>query len=129
MRIAEETALRAPVLLASRKIQAVVLPPLPYGVTEYAGAFDGTLSVPAALVIASIDAVARAAVRKGAVGFAITNAHLSPPTSTPSSLPSPAWPISASLSFSRTWPRDATPRGSARNSRPEPATPATTNPA
>lgn len=78
VRIAEETALRATVLLASRKIQAVVLPPLPYGVTEYAGAFDGTLSVPAALVIASIDAVARAAVRKGAVGFAITNAHFEP---------------------------------------------------
>lgn len=73
VRIAEETALRA-----ARSLDAVVLPALPYGVTEYAGAFDGTLSVPAAVVVASIDAVARAAVRKGAVGVAITNAHFEP---------------------------------------------------
>ncbi len=75
VRIAEETALRA---CARLNRPAVVLPSLPYGVTEYAGAFDGTLSVPAAVVIASIDAVARAAVRKGAIGFAITNAHFEP---------------------------------------------------
>ena len=75
VRIAEETALRACTRLNQ---PAVVLPSLPYGVTEYAGAFDGTLSVPAAVVIASIDAVARAAVRKGAIGFAITNAHFEP---------------------------------------------------
>ncbi len=73
VRIADETALRA-----ARALGAVVLPALPYGVTEYASAFDGTLSVPAAVVIASIDAVARAAVRKGAVGIAITNAHFEP---------------------------------------------------
>lgn len=73
VRIAEETAIRA-----ARLLNAVVLPALPYGVTEYASAFDGTLSVPASVVIAGIDAVARAAVRKGAIGIAITNAHFEP---------------------------------------------------
>lgn len=78
VRISEETAIRTVGLLAASGLRAVVLPPLPYGVTEYAGAFDGTLSVPAAVVTASIDAVARAAVRRGAVGVAITNAHFEP---------------------------------------------------
>ncbi len=73
VRIAEETA-----ILAAEALDAVVLPPLPYGVTEYAAAFDGTVGVPAAVVIASIDAVIRSAVRQGAVGIAITNAHFEP---------------------------------------------------
>ncbi len=75
VRIAEETALRACSRLPFR---AVVLPALPYGVTEYAAAFDGTLSVPASVVISTIDAVARSAVRKGAIGVALTNAHFEP---------------------------------------------------
>lgn len=75
VRIAEETAIRAAARLGA---PAVVLPALPYGVTEYAAAFDGTLSVPAEVVVASVDAVARAAVRKGAVGVALTNAHFEP---------------------------------------------------
>ena len=73
VRIADRTA-----ELAAAELDAVVLPALPYGVTEYAAAFDGTIGVPATVVIASIDAVARAAVRQGAVGVVITNAHFEP---------------------------------------------------
>lgn len=59
-------------------VAAVALPPLAYGVTHYAGAFPGTLSIPSELVTALIVEVGAAAVGAGAVGVALANSHFEP---------------------------------------------------
>lgn len=74
VRLAEEMALRA----AAKLENAVVLPPLPYGVTRFARNFAGTLSVPAEVVVATVTEVLCAALAVGARGAAVANAHLEP---------------------------------------------------
>lgn len=64
--------------LGAAGVPAVALPPLGYGVTHYAGAFPGTLSIPAELVVALIVEVGAAAVAGGAVGVALANSHFEP---------------------------------------------------
>lgn len=74
VRISTEMALRA----ARRHGNAVVLPGLPYGVTRYAGAFPGTLSVSAETVSRLVVEIGVDAVRQGAVGLGIANSHFEP---------------------------------------------------
>lgn len=74
VRISEEMAVRAARILGD----AVVLPTLPYGVTEYAGAFPGTLSVSSEVVVRLIVEIGAAAAHQGAVGIAIANSHFEP---------------------------------------------------
>lgn len=74
VRISEEMAVRA----ARRLPRAVVSPTLPYGVTQYAGAFPGTISVPAVVVTQTLVAIGEAVAAQGAVGLAIANSHFEP---------------------------------------------------
>ena len=74
VRISEEMAVRAARTLGT----ALVAPTLPYGVTHYAEAFPGTISVPAEVVIATLVAIGEAAAAQGAVGIAIANSHFEP---------------------------------------------------
>ncbi len=74
VRISEEMAVRAARIVGN----AVVVPTLPYGVTHYAGAFPGTISVPPEVVIGTLVAIGDAAAAQGAVGIAIANSHFEP---------------------------------------------------
>lgn len=78
VRISTEMALRAARVLEAEGTRCVVLPALPYGVTEYAGPFPGTLSVSAEVVIELVVQVLSAARAQGAVGVAIANSHFEP---------------------------------------------------
>lgn len=78
VRISEGMAIRAAARLEGAGVRAVVLPTLPYGVTEYAGAFPGTLSVSAKVVTALVVELLAAAARAGAAGLAIANSHFEP---------------------------------------------------
>lgn len=78
VRISVEMARRAARRWESDGGRAVVLPCLPYGVTRYAEAFPGTLSVPAEVVTGSVVALGEAVLAQGAVGLALANAHFEP---------------------------------------------------
>lgn len=77
--IAEETcrrvAERAPEVLG---LEAVVLPPLAFTITECARPFSGTLSLPRDAVVAYVDAVLAAATEQGFRSVCLVNAHLEP---------------------------------------------------
>ncbi len=76
--IAHQGALRAAAILAEEGAAAVVLPPIPYAVTEYAGDFAGTLSLPRETSEALVRDVILGAVRAGFRGVVVCNAHLEP---------------------------------------------------
>lgn len=76
--IAVELARRSGAALAARGIEAALLPPLSYAVTEFVGSFPGTLSVPAAAVAGLIDEIAAACFRQGYRVLALINGHLEP---------------------------------------------------
>lgn len=76
--IAETGAERAARLLESEGITAAVLPPVAYSVTDYAGDFPGTLSLPIETSRALVRDIMVAAVRSGFRGVVICNAHLEP---------------------------------------------------
>ncbi len=76
--ISEAGAVRAAQLLAEEGVSAVVLPPIPYAVTEYAGDFAGTLSLPRETSEAFVRDVILGAVRAGFRGVVVCNAHLEP---------------------------------------------------
>ncbi|MFZ5481299.1 MAG: creatininase family protein [Myxococcota bacterium] len=63
---------------AARLANAVVLPPLTYGIAKFARNFPGTLSIPAELVTGWVTEVLCAAHAAGARGLAVANAHLEP---------------------------------------------------
>lgn len=77
-RISTEMARRAAARWEAEGGRAVVLPCLPYGVTRYAGAFPGTLSVPAEVVVGTVVALGEAVKAQGAVGLALANSHFEP---------------------------------------------------
>lgn len=76
--IAEGMARRACERLLERGAQALVLPSLPYGVTEFARGFNGTLGIPGAVLKALLFALLEAIFRQGGRTVILINAHLEP---------------------------------------------------
>lgn len=76
--IAREAARRAQRALMREAIAALVLPALPYAVTDYASGFAGTVSLPFETARALVRDVIVGAVRSGFRGVVVCNAHLEP---------------------------------------------------
>ena len=76
--ISRTAALRAATRLRKDGIEAVVLPPLAYAVTEFAADFGGTISLPLETATALARDVIVGAVRAGFAGVVVCNAHLEP---------------------------------------------------
>lgn len=76
--ISAETAARAAAKLADRGWLAVCLPPLHYGVTEWARSFKGTASIAPEVIEALVLQTCKAAKDMGFDRVALTNAHLEP---------------------------------------------------
>ena len=76
--IAREGAHRAALALREEGIDAIVLPPLAYAVTEFAATFGGTISLPFETAKAMIRDVILGAVRAGFSAVVLCNAHLEP---------------------------------------------------
>jgi len=76
--ISDCASLRAVPILASRGIDAVVAPSVPYGVTNYAGGFAGALSIPREALVAFLRALADALLKDGWQRVAFVNNHLEP---------------------------------------------------
>jgi creatinine amidohydrolase len=76
--LSEEACQRAADALAKLGIQALVAPPIAYGVTRYAAGFRGAIGVSETTLIALIDDVARALLDDGFVHVALVNNHLEP---------------------------------------------------
>jgi creatinine amidohydrolase len=76
--ISREAARRAARTLRDEGLDALVLPPLAYAVTEYASEFAGTISLPLETATALVRDVILGAMRTGFHGVVIVNAHLEP---------------------------------------------------
>lgn len=77
--IAEETCLRAvPRLAAALKLDALVLPPLAFSVTEFAGPFSGTIGLPRETAISYVRDVALSIARQGFRAVCLVNGHVEP---------------------------------------------------
>jgi creatinine amidohydrolase len=76
--LAEGMADAAAALLRARGRRVLVLPPFPYGVTECAGEFFGTLSVSARTVESLVVDVAASLQARGCSRLGLVNAHLEP---------------------------------------------------
>ena len=76
--ISATAAERAARRLQDGGISASVLPPLPYGVTEFAAAFDGTISLSMDTAVSLLHDIIVGAHRAGFVGVVVCNAHLEP---------------------------------------------------
>ncbi len=76
--IALGMARRAARELGQRGRACVVLPPVSYSVTEFAGPFAGTLSLPRATAVAHLRDILAGAARTGFRPIAVANAHLEP---------------------------------------------------
>jgi creatinine amidohydrolase len=76
--IALGMARRAAARLSAAGRACVVLPPVAYSVTDFAGPFAGTLSVRAETAVALLSDVLGAAVARGFRPVAVANAHLEP---------------------------------------------------
>jgi creatinine amidohydrolase len=76
--IATAVADRAAGLLEAKGWAAATLPPLAYGVTEFAGDFAGTVGVCAETVVSLLADVCQSLARQGARGIALVNHHLEP---------------------------------------------------
>jgi len=76
--ISEHAALRAADALRSEGIATYVAPSVPYGVTDYARGFAGALSIPAPVLTAYLEAIARAILDEGFSHVCFVNNHLEP---------------------------------------------------
>ncbi|MEM7676891.1 MAG: creatininase family protein [Myxococcota bacterium] len=77
--IAEETCRRAvPALKEALGLDALILPPLTFTVTDYAGPFTGTVSVPSETTTAYVRDVLLGVAKQGFRAICIVNAHLEP---------------------------------------------------
>ncbi|MFO0591413.1 MAG: creatininase family protein [Polyangiaceae bacterium] len=76
--ISDRAAVGAVSLLAEKGISAVIAPPVPYGVTDFAEGFAGAISVPAAALTAFLRAVVEAYLRAGFAHVCLVNNHLEP---------------------------------------------------
>ncbi|HWL87536.1 MAG TPA: creatininase family protein [Polyangiaceae bacterium] len=76
--ISERASLRAAALLRERGIATFVAPSVAYGVTDYARGFAGALSIPAPVLTAYLEAIARALLGDGFSHVCLVNNHLEP---------------------------------------------------
>ncbi|WP_394823311.1 creatininase family protein [Pendulispora albinea] len=76
--ISEEAAHRAAAVLRDEGIAAYVAPSVPYGVTDYARGFAGALSIPAPVLTAYLEAIARSVLDDGFSHVCFVNNHLEP---------------------------------------------------
>ena len=77
--IAEETCDRAAAAIRDQLgLHALVLPPLAFTVTDYAGPFTGTISVPKETTTAYVRDVILSVARQGFRAVCLVNAHLEP---------------------------------------------------
>lgn len=77
--ISEETCLRAaPAIKSELGLEALVLPPLAFTVTDYAGPFAGTVSIPKDVTTAYVRAVILGIAQQGFRAVCLVNAHLEP---------------------------------------------------
>lgn len=76
--ISETAAMRASVLLERNGVEALVLPPLAYAVTDFAMGFGGTISLPRDTARALVGDVCLAALKSGFRAVVLCNAHLEP---------------------------------------------------
>lgn len=76
--ISETCAARAASVLATKNIDAVVAPSVPYGVTDYAGGFAGAVGVPAAALTAMLRGIAEKLLASGFAHVCFVNNHLEP---------------------------------------------------
>jgi creatinine amidohydrolase len=76
--ISSTCASRAIALLGDRGIQAVVAPPVPYGVTDFARGFAGAIGVPADALTALLRGLVERFLETGFVHVCFVNNHLEP---------------------------------------------------
>jgi creatinine amidohydrolase len=76
--ISETCAARAASLLEAKGIRAVVAPPVPYGVTEYAKGFAGAIGVPPEALTPFLAAIGRRLLDTGFSHVCFVNNHLEP---------------------------------------------------
>lgn len=76
--ISEAASAHASALLASRGIDALVAPSIPYGVTDFAAGFAGAVSLSATAVTGFLRAVVDAALAAGFAHVCLVNNHLEP---------------------------------------------------
>ncbi|HJL20421.1 MAG TPA: creatininase family protein [Sandaracinaceae bacterium LLY-WYZ-13_1] len=76
--ISQTAARRAATALRKAGLEAVVMPPLAYAVTEFAADFGGTISLPLDTATALARDVILGAGRAGFAGVVVCNAHLEP---------------------------------------------------
>lgn len=76
--ISETASVRAAMRLRRDGVEAVVLPPLAYAVTEFAAGFGGTISLSVDTATALARDVIVGAARAGFRGVVVANAHLEP---------------------------------------------------
>jgi creatinine amidohydrolase len=76
--ISEAACVRAAEQLERHGVEALVAPPLPYGVTDFAEGFAGAVSLPAASLTATLRALLAALLKTGFDHVALVNNHLEP---------------------------------------------------
>lgn len=76
--ISDAAALRAAIRLEHRGVEALVAPPLPYGVTDFAEGFSGAVTLPAGAVTAVVRAVVDGLLATGFDHVTVVNNHLEP---------------------------------------------------
>lgn len=76
--IAKEAAQRAAVAIRGRGVQAIVAPPISYGVSHVGGSFPGTVPAPHAVVSELVESVISGLAQVGPRRFVVVNAHLEP---------------------------------------------------
>jgi creatinine amidohydrolase len=76
--LSDEACVRAARRLRDEGTFALVAPPVPYGVTDFAAGFAGAVSVPAALVTGFLRAVVEGLLQAGFAHVCLVNNHLEP---------------------------------------------------
>lgn len=76
--ISQGAAERAAVALTQGDVVALVAPPVPYGVTDYAAGFAGAVSIPADVLTPFLEAVVRGYLDTGMAHVCLVNNHLEP---------------------------------------------------
>jgi len=76
--ISEAAAMRAVAKLRAADVVALVAPPFPYGVTEFAEGFAGAVSLPAPALTAALEALVGSLLHAGFDHVSLVNNHLEP---------------------------------------------------
>ena len=77
-RISDVVAAYSSLALDQKGHHALVAPPIPYGVTDFAGGFPGAVSIPAQVLTAFLRAVVTGYLESGVAHVCLINNHLEP---------------------------------------------------